>query len=275
MRQLEYQQTKAHRTRWTGAMLAIAALCAVLASNVSEASGETGNPSIYGYRIVNVYPHDSRAFTQGLVYHEGFLFESTGRYGRSTLRKVRLESGEVIQQHPLGARYFAEGLTDWGDSLIQLTWRSGIGFVYDLRTLMVWREFTYLGEGWGLTHDRERLIMSDGSSNLRFLNPATFEEIGRLPVRDKGEPVENLNELEFVRNDIFANVWHTGRIAIIEPRSGQVVGWVDLSGLLSNRDRTDPEAVLNGIAYDTAGDRLFVTGKLWPKLFEIQLERRR
>ncbi len=256
-------------------MLAIAALCAVQASNVSEASGQTGDPAIYGYRIVNVYPHDSRAFTQGLVYHHGFLFESTGLYGRSTLRKVRLESGEVIQQHPVDAKYFAEGLTDWGDRLIQLTWRSSIGFVYDLRTLRVQREFSYLGEGWGLTHDRKRLIMSDGSSSLRFLDPATFKEIGRVSVKDRGEPVENLNELDFVRNDVFANVWHTDRIAIIEPRSGQVIGWIDLSGLLSNSYRTDPEAVLNGIAYDSAGDRLFVTGKLWPKLFEIHLERRR
>jgi glutaminyl-peptide cyclotransferase len=256
-------------------MLAIAALSAVQASNVSEASGQTRNPVIYGYRIVNVYPHDSRAYTQGLVYHDGFLFESTGLYGRSTLRKVRLESGKVIQQYPVDAKYFAEGLTNWGGLLIQLTWQSRIGFVYDLRTFKVQREFSYLGEGWGLTHDREQLIMSDGSSSLRFLDPATFKEIGRLSVKDRGEAVENLNELEFVRNDVFANVWHTDRIAIIEPRSGQVIAWIDLSGLLSNSDRRDAEAVLNGIAYDTAGDRLFVTGKRWPKLFEIQLERRR
>jgi glutamine cyclotransferase len=274
MRQLEYPQTKPHRVRCAGAMLAIVALWAVQASNISEASGQTGIPAVYGYRIVNVYPHDSLAYTQGLLYHHGFLFESTGLYARSTLRKVRLESGEVIQQHPLDAKYFAEGLTDWGDRLIQLTWRSSIGFVYDLHTLVVQREFSYLGEGWGLTHDRERLIMSDGSSNLRFLDPATFKEMGRLSVKDRGEPVENLNELEFVREHVYANVWHTDRIAIIEPRSGHVIGWIDLSGLMPNRDRADPEAVLNGIAYDTAGDRLFVTGKLWPKLFEIQLERR-
>jgi glutamine cyclotransferase len=275
MRQLEYRQTKPHRARCAGAILAIAALCAVQASNVSEALGQTGNPAIYGYRIVNVYPHDSRAFTQGLVYRDGFLFESTGLYGRSTLRKVRLESGEVIQQVPVDAKYFAEGLTDWGGLLIQLTWQSSIGFVYDLRTLALQSEFNYPGEGWGLTHDRGRLIMSDGSSSLRFLDPATFKEIGRVSVKDRGEPVENLNELEFVRNDLFANVWHTDRIAIIAPQSGQVIGWIDLSGLLSDIYRTNPEAVLNGIAYDTARDRLFVTGKLWPKLFEIQLERRR
>jgi glutamine cyclotransferase len=275
MRQFEYRQTKPHRARCAGAMLAIVALWGVQATNVSEVSGQTRNPSIYGYRIVNVYPHDFRAFTQGLVYHHGFLFESTGIYGRSTLRKVRLESGKVIQQYPLAAKYFAEGLTDWGGLLIQLTWQSSIGFVYDLRTLRVEREFSYLGEGWGLTHDRERLIMSDGSSSLRFLDPATFKETGRLLVKDGGEPVVNLNELEFVRNDVFANVWHTDRIAIIEPRSGQVIGWIDLGGLLPNSDRTNPEAVLNGIAYDPAGDRLFVTGKLWPKLFEIKLERRR
>jgi glutamine cyclotransferase len=275
MRQLEHQQAKPHRGRCAGAMLAILTLWAVQASSVSEASGQTGIPAVYGYRIVNVYPHDSRAYTQGLLYHDGFLFESTGLYGRSTLRKVRLESGDVIQQHPLEAKYFAEGLTDWGDRLIQLTWRSSIGFVYDLRTFVVWREFSYLGEGWGLTHDRYRLIMSDGSSNLRFLDPATFKEIGRVSVRDRGEPVENLNELEFVGSHVYANVWHTDRIAIIEPRSGQVIGWIHLGGLMPDRYRVNPEAVLNGIAYDAAGDRLFVTGKLWSKLFEIRLERRR
>jgi glutamine cyclotransferase len=232
------------------------------------------NPPVFGYRVVNTYPHDPRAYTQGLVYYDGFLFESTGRKGRSTLRKVRLETGEVIQQHPLDGKYFAEGLTVWGNSLIQLTWRSGIGFVCDLRTFRTERQFSYAGEGWGLTHDRENLIMSDGSSTLRFLDPVRLREIRCLAVEDRGTPVENLNELQFVHNEVFANVWHTDRIARIDPQSGHVIGWIDLSGLLPASDRTSTEAVLNGIAYDTAGDRLFVTGKLWPKLFEIQLERR-
>jgi glutaminyl-peptide cyclotransferase len=233
------------------------------------------SPAIYDYRVVNIYSHDSMAYTQGLLYRDGFLFESTGRRGQSTLRKVRLESGEVIQRCPIDTRYFAEGLTDWGDSLIQLTWRSNIGFVYDLRTFGLKGKFGYKGEGWGLTHDRERLIMSDGSSNLRFLDPATFKETGRVSVTDGGEAVLNLNELEFVRDELFANIWHSDRIARIEPRSGKVIGWIDLGGLLPEGERTDPEAVLNGIAYDAANDRLFVTGKLWPKLFEIKLERKR
>ena len=232
------------------------------------------NPTMVGYRIVNVYPHDTRAYTQGLIYRDGFLYESTGLRGQSTLRKVRLESGEVVQQARVDAQYFAEGLTDWGDSLIQLTWQSGIGFEYDFSTFAPRRRFRYTGEGWGLTHDNERLILSDGSSNLRFLDPATFKEIGSIPVTDGGKPVLDLNELEFVRNEIYANVWHSDRIARIDPRSGRVTGWIDLTGLLPAGERRDPEAVLNGIAYDAAGGRLFVTGKLWPKLFEIEPQNR-
>ncbi|MBZ5500097.1 MAG: glutaminyl-peptide cyclotransferase [Acidobacteriia bacterium] len=256
-------------------MLSIATLAALQIQNPSNSSGQAADAATYGYRVVHAYPHDAAAYTQGLLYRDGFLFESTGLNGRSTLRKVRLESGEVIQRCAVDPKYFAEGLTDWGDQLIQLTWLSNIGFFYDLSTFKVRGTFRFSGEGWGLAHDRQRLIMSDGSSTLRFLDPATFQEIGRLAVKDRGESVKNLNELEVVRNEIFANVWHTDRIARIEPRSGQVVGWIDLQGLLPTSDRRDPEAVLNGIAYDAARDRLFVTGKLWPKLFEIRLERRR
>lgn len=232
-------------------------------------------PAVYGYRIVNTYQHDPLAYTQGLIYRDGFLFESTGLNGRSTLRKVKLETGEVIQQERVDPRYFAEGLTDWGGRLVQLTWRTNIGFLYDLASFKLQGTFRYSGEGWGLTHDRKRLIMSDGSDNLRFLNPETLQETGRVAVRDGSVPVRDLNELECVQGEIYANVWHTDRIAMIAPESGHVIGWIDLGGLLPRVYQLDPEAVLNGIAYDAAHDRLFVTGKLWPKLFEIKLERRR
>jgi glutamine cyclotransferase len=229
---------------------------------------------LQGYRVVNAYPHDSHAYTQGLIYRDGFLFESTGLNGRSTLRKVKLETGEVIRQVAIDSAYFAEGLTDWNGQLVQLTWQSHIGFLYDLATFNVARTFTYSGEGWGLTHDRTRLIMSDGSESLRFLDPKTLRETGRVTVRDGSLAIKNLNELEYVRGEIFANIWHTDRIARIAPESDRVTGWIDLRGLLSQVYRLEPEAVLNGIAYDEVHDRLFVTGKLWPKLFEIRLERR-
>ena len=236
---------------------------------------DQGAPAEYGYQIVRVYPHDSRAYTQGLVYRDGVLFESTGLNGRSTLRRVRLETGEVLQQHQLEPRYFGEGLVDWNGQLIQLTWQTKVGFVYDLKTFKPLRQFAYTGEGWGLTHDGKRLIMSDGepSGQLRYLDPVSFKELGRITIRDNGRPVAMLNELEFVRGEIFANIYQTERVARIDPASGRVLGWIDLTGLLSAAERRDTD-VLNGIAYDAAGDRLFVTGKLWPRLFEIKLERR-
>jgi glutamine cyclotransferase len=224
----------------------------------------------YGYDVVKVYPHDPGAFTQGLLFRDGFLFESTGREGRSSLRKVRLDTGEVVQRIDLDARYFAEGLTDWGGRLLQLTYTTNVGFVYDLRTFARERTFSYTGEGWGLTHDGRRLIMSDGTPALRFLDPETQRELGRVTVRDGAQPVDDLNELEFVKGEVLANVWTTDRIAIINPASGAVTAWVDLSGI---RPRSPGIDVLNGIAYDAAGDRLFVTGKLWPRLFEIRLRR--
>jgi glutaminyl-peptide cyclotransferase len=244
------------------------------AGNLAVAA-QGGGQSVSGYRVLNVYPHDSQAFTQGLVFVEGFLFESTGLIGRSTLRKVRLETGEVVQQRAIDGKYFAEGLTDWQGKLVQLTWRTGLGFVYDRQTFLMDRTFSYSGEGWGLTHDGTHLIMSDGTPVLRFLDPDSFLERRRVIVRDRGIPVQNLNELEFIKGEVYANVWHSDRIARIAPASGEVLGWIDLGGLLREGDVTDPEAVLNGIAYDAARDRLFITGKLWPKLFEIQLERRR
>lgn len=229
---------------------------------------------VYGYQIVDAYPHDRSAFTQGLVYRDGFLYESTGLTGRSSLRKVRLETGEVLEHHALASEYFGEGITDWGKTLLQLTWQSKIGFVYDLQTFGVTRTFGYEGEGWGLTHDTSTLILSDGTPRLRFLDPLTFEQIGSYTVRDGGTPVRDLNELEYVRGEIFANIWQTDRVARIAPSTGQVIGWIDLSGLLTENDKATPVDVLNGIAYDAQADRLFVTGKLWPRLFEIKLVRK-
>lgn len=255
-------------------LVAAATVAALLQPLGLTQAAQVNAPAIYGYRVVNAYSHDSRAYTQGLIYRDGFLFESTGLNGRSTLRKVKLETGEVIRQVAIDSAYFAEGVTDWNGQLVQLTWQSHIGFLYDLATFKVARTFTYSGEGWGLTHDRTRLIMSDGSESLRFLDPKTLRETGRVTVRDGSLAIKNLNELEYVRDEIFANIWHTDRIARIAPESGRVTGWIDLRGLLSHVYRLEPEAVLNGIAYDEVHDRLFVTGKLWPKLFEIRLERR-
>lgn len=255
-----------------GVLLAVSAVAGWLyVYNRPATSPPAAGAPVYGYRVVRVYPHDPQAFTQGLIFRDGFLFESIGLNGHSSLRKVRLETGEVVQAHDLDAQHFAEGLTDWGGRLIQLTWQSGVGFLYDMATFKTTGTFAYAGEGWGLTHDGDRLILSDGSPILRFLDPATLRETGRVTVRDNGGPVYRLNELEFVRGEIYANVWHTDRIARISPQSGEVTGWIDLQGLLPEADRTSPEAVLNGIAYDAGGDRLFVTGKLWPKLFEVRV----
>jgi glutamine cyclotransferase len=221
--------------------------------------------------VVREYPHDPEAWTQGLIYHDGALYEGTGLYGRSSIRRVDLESGEPEQLSLLEPEFFGEGITIFGDRLYQLTWHNRVGLVWDWQSFELLGEWAYEGEGWGLTHDGTYLIQSDGTPVLRFLDPETLQEVRRLEVRDGTMPVPRLNELEYVRGEVYANVWQTDRIARIDPESGAVVGWIDLSGLLSAEDRTQPVDVLNGIAYDRAGDRLFVTGKLWPKLFEIQV----
>jgi glutaminyl-peptide cyclotransferase len=215
-----------------------------------------------------VFPHDPEAFTQGLTYVDGVLYEGTGLNGRSSIRKVRLENGEVLQIQKIDSQYFGEGITVLGNRIFELTWQSGVGFIYDRAALSRAGTFTYRGEGWGLTHDGARLIMSDGTAYLRFLDKATQKETGRIQVRDGETPVANLNELEYVKGEVFANVWQTDRIARISLRTGRVTGWIDLAGLLTPREAQSVD-VLNGIAYDAAADRLFVTGKLWPKLFEI------
>jgi glutamine cyclotransferase len=223
------------------------------------------------YRVVHAYPHDQQAFTQGLVYIDGHLYESTGKEGRSSLREEDLETGRILRMSLVSDKYFAEGLTDWKSTLVQLTWQSHVALVYDRATFHLLRTFTYPEEGWGLTHDAKSLILSDGSATLHFFDPDTFREIRRITVKDKGKPVTELNELEYIHGQIYANVWHTDRIARISPASGRVLGWIDLKGLMPRSQLTDDEAVLNGIAYDAAHDRLFVTGKLWPKIFEVAL----
>jgi glutaminyl-peptide cyclotransferase len=228
------------------------------------------NLPIARYTISHVYPHDTGAFTQGLQYVDGVLYEGTGLNGRSSIRKVKLETGEVLQQRIVPAAYFGEGIVVWHKTLIELTWQSEIAFVYDRDTFTPTGTFQYKGEGWGLTHDDANLIMSDGSAALRVLDPATFVERRRIDVTAGGVPVKNLNELEFVKGEVFANVWQTNYIARVSPQSGAVTGWIDLRGLLSEEEARHAD-VLNGIAYDAEHDRLFVTGKLWPKLFEITL----
>jgi glutaminyl-peptide cyclotransferase len=221
---------------------------------------------------VHTYPHDSSAFTQGLFFLDGYLYESTGLLGRSSIRKVRFETGEVLQQKTLPPEYFGEGITYWGKRIIGLTWRSQVGFVFNLSTFTLEKRWEYPGEGWGITRSDKALIMSDGTAELRWLNPLTLKELRRVTVTSRGKPVDQLNELEWVKGEIFANIWQTNLIARIDPASGRVTGFINLAGLLSERDsRGSHPDVLNGIAYDAEGDRLFVTGKLWPKLYEIQL----
>ena len=250
-------------------------------ANANANAGTSATPTassaatpVYGYDVVKVYPHDAMAFTQGLIFMDGELLESTGYEGRSTLRRVELETGKVLQKVDVPRFYFAEGLTVFGGKAYQLTWKGEKGFVYDPKTFKKLGEFEYEGEGWGLTHDSEALILSDGSNQLRFIDPNTFQIKRTISVFDRGRPLQDINELEYVKGEIFANVWHQDRVARIDPQTGAIKGWVDLAGLLRPGDVTDPEAVLNGIAYDEAGDRLFVTGKLWPKLFEVRLKQK-
>ncbi|MFC1781933.1 glutaminyl-peptide cyclotransferase, partial [Planctomycetota bacterium] len=213
----------------------------------------------------------SQAFTQGLVWADGVFYEGTGLPGYSSLRKVEIETGRILQLHKLPDEYFAEGITIFGDKIIQLTYQSNVGFVYNKETFELLEEFSYSSEGWGLTHNSEHLIMSNGTNKLYFMDPVTFQIASELEVYDDNIPVWNLNELEYIRGEIYANVWQADLIAIISPKTGNVTGWIDLSGLLPLQDRTDQIDVLNGIAYDPTNKRLFVTGKNWPKLFEIKL----
>ena len=229
------------------------------------------SPYHYTYRVINSFPHDAEALTQGLVFDNGTLFEGTGLHGKSTLRQVQLETGVVLRSLSLASQYFGEGITIYKDQVIQLTWQSNTGFLYDKDSFELLQTFSYPTEGWGITHDGVRLIVSDGTSTLYFWDPVSFEEIGRIEVHDEDAPVTRLNELEYVRGEVFANVWPTDRIAIINPHTGRVTGWINLEGLLDSEEGVVSAGVLNGIAYDAENARLFVTGKRWPTLLEIRL----
>ncbi|HSH01503.1 MAG TPA: glutaminyl-peptide cyclotransferase [Anaerolineae bacterium] len=228
---------------------------------------------VYSYDIINVYPHDAKAFTQGLVYDPdtNLLYEGTGLYGRSTVRQVDLESGDISLSIGLGKEFFGEGITLYGDKIIQLTWQEQVGFVYDKTSLRPERQFSYTTEGWGLTHDGQNLIMSDGSSTLTYLDPNSFELIKRIAVTENGQPVTQLNELEYIYDTIYANIWQTNHIVQISPQTGQVQRRLDLTGLLATQGEFAEANVLNGIAFDATTERLWVTGKLWPYLFEIKI----
>nr|WP_314428587.1 glutaminyl-peptide cyclotransferase [uncultured Brevundimonas sp.] len=259
-------------------LLALPASVAAQSSGPAPSSSTQPAPArvpVYGYEVVRTFPHDPTAFTQGLVIHDGVLIESTGR-NPSSVRRVRLEDGVVLQKRELDPEYFGEGLTEIGGRAITLTWNNGVGFVWSAADLTQTARFTYEGEGWGLTHDGTRLILSDGSPNLRFFDPATFAETGRVAVSLNGRPVRQLNELEWIDGEVWANVWQTHYIVRIDPTSGHVVGIIDLTGLLPAGAVKDPrDDVLNGIAWDAANRRLFVTGKNWPSLFEIKLTQAR
>ncbi len=229
-------------------------------------------PEQIEYRIVAEYPHDVRAFTQGLVFEEGRFYEGTGMWGESDIRMVDVESGVVLSEQPLGAELFGEGITIVGDRLIQLTWQAGRGFVYDKSNFELLADFQYSGEGWGLTFDGTHLIMSDGTAELRFLSPTDFSEVRRVTVLQAGEPLANLNELEFIDGSVFANVWKTDEIVRISPQTGIVTGILDLSGILDESEKSEVTDVLNGIAYDAASDIVYVTGKYWPKVFVLRLD---
>lgn len=228
-------------------------------------------PSTNGYQVINIYPHSQEGFTQGLVYLNNFLYQGNGLYGKSSIQKLELETGAILQQKDLPGRYFGEGITIFGDSLFQLTWKSKTGFIYNAETFDSLGQFAYSTEGWGLTHDNHRLIMSDGTSTIHFINPHTMTFTGEITVRDQNEQVTNLNELEYIKGEIWANVWLTNQIVRINPDNGQVIGWLDLTGILAAGTCSQPVDVLNGIAYDSGNDRIFVTGKNWCKLFEIEL----
>lgn len=231
-----------------------------------------GTPLQYGYGVINVWPHDPSAFTQGLVFRNGGFLESTGLNGRSTLREVEVKTGRVLKQVTLPAEFFAEGLAVLNGHAYQLTWLNRRAFVYDVDTFRLEREFSYEGEGWGLTADGQSLIFSDGTPRIRFLDPETFQVRRSIEVTADGKPVGRLNELEWIKGEIFANVWQTDQVVRIDPSTGVVRGVIDFSGLLTPTERGRGADVLNGIAYDPAADRLFITGKNWPKVFEVRLK---
>jgi glutamine cyclotransferase len=244
-----------------------------VANHSATSNADEDSAPKYGYEIVNIWPHDKDAYTQGLVFRGGKLLESTGQEGRSSLRRVEPETGKILQKINVPRPYFAEGITLFKGKIYQLTWQHQLGFIYDAESFEKLGEFSYRSEGWGLTNDGSSLIMSDGTNRIRFLDPDNFQVNRTISVLDGRTPVAGINELEYVHNEIYANIWHKERVARIEPQTGRVLGWIDLTGLRAVSEAKDNESVLNGIAYDENNDRLFVTGKLWPKLFEIRVIR--
>jgi len=224
-----------------------------------------------GYKVVASYPHSTESYTEGFFYLDGMFYEGTGREGRSAVLAIHPETGKVLQRRDLPAQYFGEGIIDWGPNLYEWTWQSHIGFIYDRFSMRLVKQFTYDGEGWGMTRTAREIITSDGSDTLRFRDPTTFKEVRHIVVHDGPQKIVQLNELEYVKGEIYANVWHSDRIARISPKDGRVLGWIDLTGILQDDQKVDAESVLNGIAYDAQHDRLFVTGKQWPKVFEIKI----
>ena len=257
---LTFRVTRIFRVLLLGALL-LQAACAFAAP-------------VLGYKVVAKLPHSTESYTEGFFYLNGMFYEGTGRKGHSEVLVTQPETGKVLQRLELPAQYFGEGIIDWGPNLYEWTWQSHIGFSYDRFSLRKISQFTYDGEGWGMTRTAKQIITSDGTSTLRFRDPATFKEVRHIVVKDGKEPVEELNELEYMKGEIYANVWHTDRIARISPQDGHVIAWIDLTGILPDDQRVDAESVLNGIAYDALHDRLFVTGKQWPAIFEIKVVER-
>lgn len=247
----------------------VLALTITLALGTAISALAQGAP-VLGYRVVATYPHSTANYTEGFFYRDGLFYEGTGLTGRSMLLVYQPATGSIMQQLQLAPEYFGEGIVDWGPNLYEWTWKSHLCFVYDRFTLRLVKQLSYTGEGWGMTHTAKELVTSDGSATLRFRSPETFQETRHILVRDGREPVDQLNELEFVRGEIYANVWHSDRIARISPADGHVIAWIDLTGILPPNQRLNAESVLNGIAYDVEHDRLFVTGKQWPHIFEIK-----
>lgn len=241
--------------------------CAVLPSRAAAPTS--------GYQVVAKFPHSTGSYTEGFLFLDGLFYEGTGLEGHSALMAIAPSTGQPIQKRELPPQYFGEGIVDWGANLYEWTWQSHVCFVFDRFSMRPVKQFTYTGEGWGMTHDKTGIITSDGTSTLRFRNPATFAETRHIVVHDGSKAIDQLNELEYVKGEIYANVWHDDRIARISPRDGRVLGWIDLHGILPDSQRVNAESVLNGIAYDAAHDRLFVTGKQWPAIFEIKVVPRR
>lgn len=269
------RQKASPRTTLIGTLLIfISALACQTASVANLKTSRNGTVPLYGYEVVHTWPHDPGAYTQGLLFQDGKLLESTGQVGHSSLRRVEIETGKLLQKVDVLPPYFAEGITLLKGKIYQLTWQHQVGFIYDAWTFEKIGEFHYAGEGWGLANDGQSLILSDGSNRIRFIDPANFEVRKTIAVVDGRSAIDALNELEYVQGEIYANIWHANRIARIDPQTGSVVGWIDLTGILALSEVSAEEAVLNGIAYDETNRRLFVTGKLWPKLFEIRLIRK-